>query len=98
MLDFLAETFHVDSDRLHGASDRAVVTDVNVRWYKNVPAMARQLIEHSRAGLRPELIVIRRESAYFVKAFIDTTRAKLPGNRWVSSFGCIVSLLAELPS
>lgn len=76
-LDFLATTFHVRSDWLRGASESAVSADIDVRWYKNVPAMAHQLVEHARAGLKPELMFIRREGAEFEKAFKDNDSGKV---------------------
>lgn len=50
--------------------------DVEVRWYKNVSAMAQQLIEHKRAGRRPELLIIRRQGADFEHAFEDNDNGK----------------------
>lgn len=49
-----------------------------MRWYKNVPTFARQLVEHAKAGLRPEVMIIRRHRADFEKAFEDNDAGKAP--------------------
>ena len=77
-LEHLAETFHVRSDWLRGATDRAVSADSDERWYKDVPGMARQLIAHAQAGRRPELMMIRRQRADFERAFKDNDAGKTP--------------------
>lgn len=77
-IEHLADTFHVRRDWLRGASDRAVSAGSDVRWYKEVPSMARQLIAHTKAGHRPELMFIRRRRADFQRAYEDNDSGKAP--------------------
>jgi len=76
VIECLVDTFHVRSEWLRASSDQAVGAGVDVRWYKNVFGMARQLIEHKKSGRRPELIIVRRRGADFERAFEDNDNGK----------------------
>ncbi|MFE8645291.1 hypothetical protein ACFX58_09440 [Sphingomonas sp. NCPPB 2930] len=93
-LDHLADTFHVRSDWVRGATDYAVSADSDVRWYKDVPSMARQLIAHAQADRRPELMFIRRQRADFERAFADNDAGKTPKE----PVGVVLRLRRSTPS
>ncbi len=76
-LDHLAATFFVRSDWLTAASDRVATAEVN--WYGSLLGAARQLLEHRRDGLSPELLFVRREGADLDRAADD--RADTPALR-----------------
>lgn len=70
-LKHLADVFHVRGDWLRGTSDITVRCDYDAGWFQNLPQTAHQLISHKRAGLKPELIFVRRQGADFERASRD---------------------------
>ena len=94
VIDYLAKTFHVQGDWLRASSDQAVRAGIDVHWYKNVFGVAQQLIEHKKAGRRPELIIVRRQGADFERAFKDNDNGKAPEE----SVGAVLRLHRMTPS
>jgi hypothetical protein len=74
----LADTFHVRRDWLTGSSDSSVRASSEGRWYKSVPSVARKLVEYKHAGLRPELMFIRRRGADFDHAYEEDDKGECP--------------------
>ena len=65
-IEHWAALFCVRPEWLCAMSDSAVQTGIaNVQWYKNVPSMAHALVRHVADGLKPKVIVLRRQRADF---------------------------------
>lgn len=67
-IEDIARVFFIRPEWLSAAGERAVRADADARWYKEVPQMARRLIAYKREGLRPTVMIIRRERADFERA------------------------------
>lgn len=66
-IKYTAEFFGVAPEWLSASQDEAV--SIYARgWYKNTYAVARQLIEYQKAGLKPEVLLLRRRGADFERA------------------------------
>jgi hypothetical protein len=68
VIDETAERFHVSRGWLLGQGPS---TGEAGRWYKAPGNVCRRVIELAEAGLRPEVICIRREKADFERAFTE---------------------------
>ena len=67
-IEHVSTIFGVDPKWLGAAQDSAVGECSDVKWYKEVPNMAHRLIAHARTGLKPDVLVIRRDGANFARA------------------------------
>lgn len=68
VIDETAVRFHVDRGWFWGGSS----TGEGKRWYKAPENVCSRVMELSKAGLRPEVICIRREGADFERAFSES--------------------------
>jgi hypothetical protein len=68
VVDETAERFNVRRDWLLG---RGPCTEEAGTWYKSPGNVCRRVIELTAAGLRPEVICVRRERAEFERAFAE---------------------------
>lgn len=72
VIDETADRFHVNRGWLLG---QGPITGEGERWYKAPGNLCVRIMELSRAGLRPEVICIRREGANFERAFAEGDNA-----------------------
>jgi len=68
MIAHVAEHFHVERGWLSGSQEYCART-AEQQWYKNTQGAIRTLIQLSKDGLRPEVIVLRRHRADFARAY-----------------------------
>ncbi|MBO9829466.1 hypothetical protein J7373_14535 [Xanthomonas sp. A2111] len=68
MIAHVAEHFHIERSWLSGSQDYRAST-ASQEWYKNTHGAIRTLIQLSKDGLRPEVIVIRRYQADFARSY-----------------------------
>jgi hypothetical protein len=72
VIDETADRFHVSRGWFLG---QGPITGEGERWYKAPENVCVRIMELSRAGLRPEVICIRREGADFERAFAEGDNA-----------------------
>jgi hypothetical protein len=72
VIDETADRFHVSRGWF---LEQGPITGEGERWYKAPGNVCARIMELSRAGLRPEVICIRREAADFERAFAEGDNA-----------------------
>lgn len=75
LISYVAEHFHVEKGWLSGGQDHCTKT-AEQKWYKNTHGAIRSLIQSSKDGLRPEVIVLRRQQADFARAYKEGDSAQ----------------------
>lgn len=76
-LNYVAETFFVRREWLSGSSDYPISNEgIDVRWYKNVHAIAWRVLRYHKLGLDPQVMFIRRRGANFERARIEEDKVE----------------------
>jgi hypothetical protein len=91
-IEHLANVFFIREEWLSAAGERAVSADVDARWYKEVPHIANRLLAYKRDGLRPTVMMIRRQGADFERACREPDVDKV-----MEPVGVVVRLERETP-
>ena len=89
-IEHLADVFSVRPEWLTASGEEAVSAGLNGHWYKNVPGVAHRLIAFKQAGLRPTVMVIRRDRADFERACREDDNEKA-----LEPVGVVVRLMRQ---